>query len=160
MTINSQITSLRHATAMLGQKELKKWINTAVVHEMYSERPSEMTRLSLIRAKFAENLAPVFGQEGQAQELFLVGLFSVLDVIMEKSMSEALKVIKVSKNISDALIDRQGNMALVLDFMLRYESADWQEVSRQMILQKIDVGPVYEAYMGALLWYRKISLDE
>ncbi|WMC91177.1 EAL and HDOD domain-containing protein [Kineothrix sp. MB12-C1] len=160
MTINSQITSLRHATAMLGQKELKKWINTAVVHEMYSERPSEMTRLSLIRAKFAENLAPVFGQEVQAQELFLVGLFSVLDVIMEKSMSEALKVIKVSKNISDALIDRQGNMALVLDFMLRYESADWQEVSRQMILQKIDVGPVYEAYMGALLWYRKISLDE
>lgn len=160
ITLNSQITSIRHATALLGQRELKKWINTAVVNAMYADKPNEITRLSLLRAKFAENLATVFDQKAHASELFLMGLFSVLDVIMEKSMEESLEVIKVSKEINQALVHRKGNMALVLDFMIQYERADWQEVSRQMILQHIDLEPVYEAYMGALKWYRAISLRE
>ena len=42
---------------MLGQAELRKWINTAVVNELYADKPSEITRLSLLRAKFAEKLA-------------------------------------------------------------------------------------------------------
>ena len=51
MTINGGISSIRHAAAMLGQKELKKWINTAVVNELCADRPGEITRLSLLRAK-------------------------------------------------------------------------------------------------------------
>ena len=81
MTVNAGISSIRHAAAMLGQKELKKWINTAVVNELYADKPSEVTRLSLLRAKFAENLASSFGLAMKKEELFLMGLFSVLDVI-------------------------------------------------------------------------------
>ena len=60
MALNSEITSIRHATAMLGQKELKRWINTAVTKELCADRPTEITRLVMIRAKFAENLAESF----------------------------------------------------------------------------------------------------
>lgn len=160
MAINSEITSIRHAAAMLGQKELKKWINTAVANELYADKPSEITRLSLLRAKFAENLAPVFGMQGQAPELFLMGLFSVLDVILEKPMEEALEIVQVSKEIKDALVYGKGKLAPVLDFTYQYENANWQEVSRQMILEKIEMNPVYDAYIGALQWYRELTAGE
>lgn len=157
MSINSEITSIRHAAAMLGQKELKKWITTAVAGKLYADKPNEITRLSLLRAKFAENLAPSFELAGHSSELFLMGLFSVLDVILEKPMKEALEIIRVSKDISDALISKKGRLAPVLDFMTRYERAEWQEVSRQMLLQNIGMNEVYDSYVGSLKWYRDMT---
>lgn len=156
MTVNSGITSIRHAAAMLGQKELKKWINTAVTSELCADKPNEVTRLSLLRAKFAENLAPAFEMAGHSSELFLMGLFSVLDLILDKPMDEALDMVKVSKNIREALIDDKGELAEVLDFIEHYERASWQEVSRQMILRNIDMNSVYNAYVDSLKWYRDL----
>ncbi len=158
MAINSEITSIRHAAAMLGQKELKKWITTAVVGELCADKPNEVTRLSLLRARFAENLAGAFGLAVQASELFLMGLFSVLDVILDKPMEEALSMVHVSKQIRDVLVDRKGPLLRVYEFILQYESANWQEISRQMILEKIDMPTLYDAYIQTLVWYRKLTL--
>lgn len=154
MTRNSTITSIRHAAAMLGEKELRKWLITAVAGQLYTDKPNELTRMSLLRAKFAENLAPVFSMAIQSSELFLMGLFSVLDVILDMPMKEALETIKVSKNISDALVYHKGIFAFPLEFILQYEDANWQEVSRLMIVHNIEMQPVYDAYLNALRWYR------
>lgn len=159
MTVNSGITSIRHAAAMLGQKELKKWINTAVTGALYADKPNEITRLSLLRAKFAENLAPLFGLAMKKEELFLMGLFSVLDVILEKSMAEALDMIKVAGEIREALVEDKGSLAPIYDFMIPYETADWSEVSRQMILKNIDMDAVSKAYLDSLTWYRELMGD-
>lgn len=154
MTRNSTITSIRHAAAMLGEKELRKWLITAVAGQLYTDKPNELTRMSLLRAKFAENLAPVFSMAIQSSELFLMGLFSVLDVILDMPMKDALETIKVSRNISDALVYHKGIFAFPLEFILQYENANWQEVSRLMIVHNIEMQPVYDAYMNALRWYR------
>lgn len=156
MTINSGITSVKHAAAMLGQKELKRWINTAATKELCVDRPGEILRLSMIRARFAENLAPVFKLASQSSELFLMGLFSMLDVIIEKPMSIALDMVKVSNEIQRALLKKEGAFAAVYDFMLQYEYASWQEVSRQMVVGDIDMDTVYRAYVDALCWYRDL----
>ncbi len=156
MAYNSGITTIRHAAAMLGERELKKWINTAVVNALYSDKPSEVTRLSLLRAKFAENLAGSFGLAGRKEELFLMGLFSVLDVILEKPMEEALQMVQVSKDISKALVQSEGALAPVLQFMVQYEGANWPEVSRQMLLSDLDTDVVSNAYMDSLSWYRDL----
>ena len=154
MTRNSTITSIRHAAAMLGEKELRKWLITAVAGQLYTDKPNELTRMSLLRAKFAENLAPVFSMAIQSSELFLMGLFSVLDVILDMPMKDALETIKVSRNISDALVYHKGIFAFPLEFILQYENANWQEVSRLMIVHNIEMQPVYDAYLNALRWYR------
>ena len=156
MARNSEITSIRHAAAMLGQRELKRWINTAVVNVLYADKPNEVMRLSLLRAKFAENMAKSFELAIKAEELFIMGLFSVLDVILEKPMVEALKDVHVSKDVHDALVDRKGKLAPVLDFVEQYENANWSEISRQMVINKIDLQVVHDAYMDALMWYRKL----
>lgn len=156
IAVNSEITSIRHAAAMLGQRELKKWINTAVANKLYADRPNEITRLSLLRAKFAENLAASFELASQAQELFLMGLFSVLDLILSKPMDEALKMVQVSKEIREALVDRKGKFAPVMDFVTQYECANWQEISRLMVLKEIDMDQVNHAYLSSLTWYRDL----
>lgn len=160
MAINSGITSIRHAAAMLGQKELKKWINTAVAGQLYADKPSEVTRLSLLRAKFAENLAESFGIAVKKDELFLMGLFSVLDVILECTMAEALEMMKVTGDIKKALVERTGPLSPILDFVMQYEDANWQEVSRQMLLGNISMETVQKAYMDTLLWYRDLTTDK
>jgi len=159
MTINSGISSINHAAAMLGQKELKRWINTAVAGQLYADKPSEMTRLSLIRARFLENLAPYFDLTMRKEELFLLGLFSVLDVILEKPMAEALTWMKVSGDIYKALVDQGGPLYPVMDFMLQYEDANWQEVSRLMLLGNVSMDSVQQAYTDALCWYRDLIAD-
>ncbi|MDO4464404.1 MAG: HDOD domain-containing protein [Bacillota bacterium] len=159
MAVNSEITSIRHAAAMLGQKELKKWINTAVANKLYADKPNEITRLSLLRAKFAENLAPAFSLAAQAPELFLMGLFSVLDLILSKPMEEALKMVQVSKEIREALVDNKGKFAPIMSFITQYECANWQEISRLMILQEIDMEQVNEAYLSSLTWYRDLFAE-
>lgn len=156
MSVNSEITSIRHAAAMLGQKELKRWINTAVANKLCEDSPGEVTRLSLIRAKFAENLAPLFDQAGQAQELFLMGLFSILDVVLNKPMEEALKIVHISKAIEKALVKGEGEFGEILKFMRAYEDANWSEVSRVMVIKNIDMNATYAAYLDALKWYKTI----
>lgn len=156
MSVNSEITSIRHAAAMLGQRELKKWINAVVSHELCADKPSEVTRLSLLRAKFCENLAPVFEMAGLSSELFLTGLFSVLDIILDKPIKEALAMVNVSKEISTALVDGKGDLAKVLDFAKQYELANWTELSRQMVVMNVDEKLVYSAYTEALGWYKEL----
>lgn len=160
MTVNSGITTIRHAAAMLGQRELKRWINTAVAGKLYEDKPSEVTRLSLLRGRFAENLAESFHVAAKKDELFLMGLFSVLDVILEKPLPEALEMMKVSGDICKALVEHTGPLAEVLNFIMQYEDANWQEVSRQMILQDIPMDTVQQAYTGALEWYKELLTAE
>ncbi|WP_026516166.1 EAL and HDOD domain-containing protein [Butyrivibrio sp. MC2021] len=156
MALNSEITSIRHAAAMLGQRELKRWINTAVTKELCADKPSEITRLVMIRAKFAENLAESYELAMMAQELFIMGLFSALDIMLEKTMEEALKMVQVSKNVKEALLEGKGEFAPVLNFIKRYEDADWTEVSRLMVMGNMDMDKVYDAYLNALKWYRDL----
>ncbi len=156
MSVNSGITTIRHAAAMLGQKELKRWINTAVTKELCSDRPNEVTRLSLLRAKYAELLAPYFGLTIKSSELFLMGLFSVLDLILNLPMEEALKRVNVSKEITNALVNQKGELAPVLEFMQQYENANWQEVSRLMIVMNLGMEDIYQAYTESLCWYKDV----
>ena len=88
-----------------------------------------------------------------------MGLFSVLDLILNKPMEEALKMVKVSKEISDALIEHKGSLAPILDFVIQYEKGNWQEVSRLMVLNEISMDPVYDAYVDSLKWYKDLFTE-
>ena len=156
MTVNKGINSVNMAAAMLGQRELQLWINTAVTRELCSDKPSEVMRLSMIRAKFFENLAPVFSLAPKRSELFLLGMFSLLNVMLDLPMEEALKKVKVDKEIENALLNAAGPLYPVYTFALDYELASWAEVSRQILVGNLDEAAIYKAYLDALQWYRDI----
>lgn len=154
--LRNKVKTINHAVTMLGQTEVRKWITTAVSRLLGTDKPSEITRLSLVRAKFCEALASRFGLQKEAQSLFLMGLFSVLDAILEMPMDEALKLVHVSDSIYEALVDNKGEYYPVYQFMMLYESADWKTVSRMLILHDMTTEDVYNAYVEALCWYGEL----
>ena len=153
LTVNSNIRSIAQATALLGQKEIRRWLNATLFNGLAAGKPNEITRLSLVRARFAENLAPIFDYAMRKDELFLMGLFSLLNLILDMPMEEALAQVGVSNEIKKALISSDGIFAPELEFLLSYESGDWQEASRLMVLLDIEMHDVYDAYVEALKWY-------
>ncbi|MBP3261834.1 EAL and HDOD domain-containing protein [Pseudobutyrivibrio sp.] len=159
LTINSNIRSIAQATALLGQKELRRWLNTTLLNELAAGKPNEITRLSLVRARFAENLAPIFDYAMRKDELFLMGLFSLLNLILDMPMDKALEQVGVSNEIKKALVSDDGIFAPQLEFLLSYEAGDWQEVSRLMVLHDIEMDDVYEAYVEALKWYGSMFIQ-
>jgi EAL and modified HD-GYP domain-containing signal transduction protein len=144
---------------MLGQNEIRKWITTAVSRLLGADKPSEVTRISLLRARFAEVLAPKFGLEAESESLFLMGLFSVLDAVLDIPMDEALKLVHVSDKIYSALVDRTGDFFPIYDFLLQYEAANWSVISRILLLNNIPVGDIYNCYVDSLKWYRDIVTE-
>jgi EAL and modified HD-GYP domain-containing signal transduction protein len=151
-----KIDSIRNAVAILGQKEVKKWATIAISVNMGEDRPSEITRLSLIRAKFAENLAPAFELALKSGSLFISGLFSLLDVILQMPLSKAIDEVAASGEIRDALIDNKGQLSEVLRLIFAYEHADWHNASLIMVRNGVDIDDLSKAFLDSLYWYRQL----
>ena len=152
----AKIQTISHAVSMMGQKEVRKWVTTAVSKSLGDDRPSELTHISLIRAKFAENLAPLFGMPHMAGELFLMGLFSVVGVILEMPLPDALAKVSVSDTIRSALVDGTGVFAPIMKLITDYEGSRWSAVSREMLVHDIQEEDLSNAFLETLIWYRNV----
>ncbi|MDR0569766.1 MAG: HDOD domain-containing protein [Clostridiales Family XIII bacterium] len=149
-----EIKTINGAVVMLGENETRKWIMAAAANQLAVEKPTEIAKLSLIRAQFADALAGMFGLGEDRESLFLMGVFSVLDVMLEMPMAEALELVPVSADIKEALTGKTGKYGDVHKFLLDYEAADWDAASRMMILKDLKAAQIYKAYIDALCWYR------
>ena len=159
---NKAIDSIRSAVTILGQKEVKKWATIAISVSIGEDRPSEITRLSLVRAKFAENLAPAFDMALKSGSLFIAGLFSLLDVILQMPMNKAIGEIAVDSEIRDALLEKEGRIHDVLSLIYAYERADWHNASIIMVKNGVEIDVLTQAFLDSLHWYRQLldTIDE
>ena len=157
-----KIDSIRNAVTILGQNEVRKWATVAISVSIGEDRPSEITRLSLLRAKFAENLAPSFNIASKAGSLFIAGLFSLLDVILQMPLRRAIAEVAAHSEIKDALIEHKGPIYEVLSLVYAYERADWYSASIIMVRNSINIDFLSQAFLDSLLWYRKLldAIDE
>ena len=151
-----KIDSIRNAVAILGQNEVRKWSNVAISVSIGEDQPSEITRLSLIRARFAENLAPAFDLAIKSGSLFIAGLFSLLDVILQMPMHRAIDEVAAHSDIRDALINNTGPIYEVLSLVFAYERADWHDASIIMLRNNVDIEVISQAFLDSLCWYRQL----
>lgn len=149
----SKIKNLNQAAAMLGQREIRKWVATAVTNALCADNPSEVTRASMLRAKFCENMGKHFEMAMAYESLFLTGLFSVLDVVLSVPIKDALDMVFVTTDIYEALVERKGAHYEVLHFVLTYEQGAWAEISRIALMRNISISDIHVAYRDALIWY-------
>jgi c-di-GMP-related signal transduction protein len=158
----NKVESIMSAVAILGQREVRRWATVAISVGLAEDRPGEITKLSLVRAKFAENLARAFGLGVFSHHLFMVGLFSLLDIILEKPMAEALAEVAVDNRVRQALLDRTGELAQVMELIYVYERADWDAVSFMLIRAGVTVDQLSAAFVDAMGWYHDLlhSIDE
>lgn len=157
--VRQRIDSIRAAVAILGQKEIKRWTTVAVSIQLATDRPSELTKLSLVRAKFAENLARAFAIGSQSASLFLTGLFSLLDVILEMPMEAAVQEVALDDKVREALVLKHGPLYNVIELVQAYERADWDAVSISMIKNNLEADSIIRAFIDALTWYKQLLED-
>jgi len=149
--LRSEIQSVRHALVLLGENDVRRWATLAALSTLASDKPLELVELGLTRARFCENLRPLLGQDPKmGEELFLLGLFSVLDACMDMPIADALKELAVPARVKGALTGVPGTMRDVLEIVLAFERGDWETVDAKS--HSLEPSVLASAYMASLDW--------
>ncbi len=152
LALPNRISSISMAVAYLGEEHLKRWIALLGMRGIAPGKPLELVRISLVRARFAELLAPHFIPRRDPRHVFLVGLISLLGVAMDRPLAEVLEEMPLHEDISSSLLTKTGPHADLLAFFGHYECANWEEVSRFSEKTGLTSTLINEAYMAAVKW--------
>ena len=154
--LRNKVSSILHAMMLLGAREFKQWASLVIMAGMGSDKPDELVIQALIRGRFCESLAPMLGMKQRAQELFLLGMFSVIDAILDRPLEEILKDLPLSDDIKDALCGKPNRLRAVFDYVLAYEKGDWDRVSEMAAgLGLRDESGIPAIYLHAVHWAQK-----
>ena len=147
-----EISTIKHAIILLGEMEIKRFISMAATAELASDKPDELVRASIIRARFCELLGMHSQNGADISELFLMGLFSLIDAMIDNKMVDIMQTLPLSKNIKQALLEEDGNLADYLKLVSSYDSANWEAFSS--IISKININEkkIPEFYQDAVNW--------
>lgn len=144
-----KIESIRQALVLLGEREVRQIVMLVATARLATRKPNELMRLSVMRARMAETLAAKIPGASR-EELFVVGLFSSIDAIMDRPMAELVNQLPLTMEVKRALVDRLGVLGAVLNLVLAYERADWAEVARLVNAFKLDGKDLPLAHQQAL----------
>jgi c-di-GMP-related signal transduction protein len=150
VAVRGEIHSIREAIALLGEKEFRRWISVLAVVAMASDKPHELIRTALTRAFFCEALARAIAVSSttsvhrsmQSSDLFLMGLLSVTDAILDRPMEQILASLPVGPEVRVALCGGANHYRDVYDVLLAYERADWPALSAASMRLGVDESTV------------------
>lgn len=147
-----QIASLRHALNYMGEVELKKFIALMTLANLSDDKPSELLHLSLVRAKFCELLARAKGEDENPPKGFLLGMFSLLDALLDQNMADVMANLPILEEIKLALCSNEGRLSVYLQLVKSIEQANWAETERLAKANTLSDEVVASAYQQALEW--------
>ena len=147
----SEIETIKQALVVLGQVELKKFLSVLFTAQVSSEKPAELMRLAMTRAKFAEGIASIHRKTDIAKA-FLTGMMSLMDAILDEPMTSVMSKLPLSKDIKDALVENEGLLAEYLGLVKCYEQAMWQASNVAIDKLGIDGKLLPDAYHEAVQW--------
>ena len=150
--LRSEIHSVAHALSLLGESELRKWIAVVSVGVLADGKPDELMTVPLIRGRFCELLAPLAGMAGHANDLFLMGLLSVMDAVLDQPLDSILAELPVRGEIKEALQARKGLYWQLLELATAHERADWEKVSEVVSETGMNEEQVSALYISAVDW--------
>jgi len=151
-SLRQEIDSVKQALVIIGTQTMKHWATLIILSNLNIDKPYELIRTALVRAKMAELLAEKTGRADKSQ-MFTVGLFSLLDALMDIPMIELLDTISLSAPIKMALLEKEGELGNLLNLVIAYEQGDWPTLKQGAIDSKI----YKESYLGALRWADEAS---
>lgn len=157
--LSQEIHSIAHAILILGYEQLYRWLTLLLFTSgIIDPRSKALLKNALVRARMAELL----GQDkfsGQEQDgLFIVGIFSLLDVLLNAPMAQAVERLHLPPLIVEALIRHSGVYAPYLDLAVACEEADEESISRIADSCGLDAKTVNQAHIQALIWAEEIDL--
>lgn len=149
--VRDPISSIKQALIYLGNSQVKKFVNLIITAHVADKKPEELTQMSIIRAKFCEQLAEKV-LPTHTDESFLLGLFSLLDAILDQPMTDIVQQLPLTKDLSAALIGHENQLGNVLRVVKSYESASWSAMRKACARFKMDQDDLPEIYEAAIVW--------
>ncbi|MDR1117649.1 MAG: HDOD domain-containing protein [Oscillospiraceae bacterium] len=150
--LSYSIQNVKQALTFLGMNEVKKWITLISLAEMTEGKPDELIRISLIRGRFLEILGSSLNRVSNLEDLYLLGIMSLIDAIMDMELSEILGMMHISPNITGPLITRSGLYGELLSLVIHYEKSEWDEALALADKYKITESTLNNAYLAAVDW--------
>jgi EAL and modified HD-GYP domain-containing signal transduction protein len=147
-----RIDSVRRALMMLGQQGTRKWASMVVVSNIGSDTPSELVVSAVIRAKFCELIAQASRLRDRQHDLFLLGLFSLMDVMIGRPLPAILADLPVAEDVKKALEGEDNDLRSVYDLVLAYERGDWTPVARLARDIGLELAALPSLYCTAVEW--------
>jgi c-di-GMP-related signal transduction protein len=153
-----RVDSVSRALFTIGTENIQRWAALATLPAIATDKPHELIKLSLLRARFCEQMAEAaqFPSPGDA---FLMGMFSVLDALVDAPLEEALQDVNLSKDVSEALLGTAGQdncYRRVYRLEQAYELGEWNEVSRILSECRIPANEVTKIYLEAADWGERV----
>lgn len=130
-SVPRRIESIRDALVLLGLKNVKRWATLMALADT-NDKPHELIVTGLVRARMCELVATARGEKRDAEGYFTIGLFSVVDALMDVSLIELLRQLPFSQEIMDALLRYEGPKGELLHGVLAYERGDFGELINLM----------------------------
>jgi c-di-GMP-related signal transduction protein len=151
----AEIHSVRHAFSILGEQEVRRWIRLVATMGAGQDKTSDLVLAALVRARFCELCAPKL-QHGNS-DLFLMGMLSMMDTILQISMRQVLDQVPVDQQTKALLLGAPSPLRPFYQLMLARESGDWKAVSALTAQLGLGENDVAELYWQAMQWARQVS---
>src|SRR5581483_3232071 len=126
--LGQTITSLKHALLMLGQSGVRKWLSVVVLADASDDVPHELIVNSVLRARFCEQVAARSRLRTRSNDLFLLGLFSMIDALLRRPLPELVAVLPLDEDVKNTLLGHPSELEPVYSLVCAYEQADWPSV--------------------------------
>jgi c-di-GMP-related signal transduction protein len=153
-----KISSIKEAIVLLGEKGIRNFLSLIAMTKLAENKPDELMRSSIIRAKFCE-LSGVLCKCGiDSSELFTLGLFSSIDAILDDAMENLMRNLPLSDELKKALVNREGIINDYLRLAMSYEKGDWDSVSELSQGIGINVNDLPKIFLDAINWADAITL--
>jgi len=153
-----KIKSVKHAINLLGEDNVRKFVSLFAIGRMSEDKPHELLKTSCIRAKFCESMSALCSSKISSQELFSLGMFSLLDIILDVRMERVMEELPLTDDLKSALIDQTGLLGDFLQLTIAYEQADWPNTEAMSQKLSIEMDKYPEIYMDACEWADSFSI--
>jgi EAL and modified HD-GYP domain-containing signal transduction protein len=159
-----RVSSIRHGLLLLGAEEIRKWVWMASLSSLGQSRPAVLMAQVLMRGRFSEAIAHAAKLPLGDADPFLLGMFSLLDAILQRPLAGILDDLNINQVIRNALLGTTGEgdpLSLVLAIVKSYEVGDWQGVESAAQSMGLPADVVSKCYLESLSWVDTVfSLDE
>jgi EAL and modified HD-GYP domain-containing signal transduction protein len=152
-----KISSIRHALTYLGELMVRRFVAVISLAGLNSENPSELLNLSLSRAKYCELMDAELEGKSDAMSAFLVGLFSLIDVILSKEMETLIVPLELDERIINALLNHEGKFWTILATAKSIESGDWGSLFTYSLDLEMPKDDMFEMHRQSVRWQNKMT---
>ena len=146
------ISSIQQALVYMGEAEIRRFVSLVAMSNLAKGKPGELIRSACIRGKFCELLGTELSSAAKPSELFTLGMFSLIDAILDQPMLKVMQALPLANDIKMALTERKGRLIGYLLLAETYERGRWEQMTKVARVMKIPEDKLPEFYLQACKW--------